>query len=336
VEYVALGKTGLMVSRTAFGALPIQRIESREEAASLVLSAWEAGINFFDTARSYSDSEAKLSLAFSEIRSDVLIATKSATRTGVELQKDLETSLLELQTDYIDLYQLHNPSFLPVPDGADGIYNALLAAKRSGLIRSFGITNHSIAIAREAVTSALYDCLQYPFSLLSDEQDIQLMNDCVASGMGFIAMKALAGGLLTHIPAAFSWIRQFEEVVPVWGIQRKVELDELLSLEANPPVFDKDMQDVVESERAQLSGSFCRGCGYCLPCPVGIPINNANRMKQLLRRSPVSQWLTDEWQELMSRIEDCTHCGACAQRCPCGLKPYETLPDHLRDYKTFL
>ncbi len=336
MEYVSLGRTGLLASRTAFGALPIQRVADRAEATAIIRSAYDGGVNFFDTARSYSDSEEKLGYALTEIRHDVIVATKSTARTGEDLKRDLETSLKALQSDYVDLYQLHNPSFVPQPGGQDGLFEALEAAKRDGKIRYFGITNHSIRLASTAIDSGLYDTLQFPFSYLSDEADVALAKRCGESDIGFIAMKALAGGLITNIPAAFAWIRQYENVIPIWGVQRPAELEQFLDLERDPIALDEELVRMIERDRKALSGNFCRGCGYCLPCPANIPINNANRMSQLLRRSPPEQWLTPEWQELMGRIKNCTKCGICAKRCPYGLKPYETLPRHLKDYRTFL
>ena len=335
MEYVALGKSGLMVSRTAFGALPIQRVADMSEAVSIIRAAYDGGINFFDTARAYTDSEDKLGKTFAKIRADVVIATKTTARTPDALMRDLETSLDSLITDYIDLYQLHNPSFVPVPGGSDGLYDALLEAKKAGKIRAIGITNHSRALAREAAESGLYDTVQYPFSCLSDDGDVELTRLCAERDVGFIAMKALAGGLITDIKGAFAWMRQFENVIPIWGIQRKSELEEFLALERDPPELNDDLIIAIEEERSALSGSFCRGCGYCLPCPQGIPINNANRMRELLQRSPPEQWLTPEWQELMGRIKNCTQCGVCGKRCPYGLKPWETLPGHLSFYKEF-
>lgn len=336
MEYIALGRTALIVSRTAFGALPIQRVSDIDEAVSLIHAAYDGGINFFDTARSYTDSEEKLGISLAEFRKDVVIATKSAARTGADLRKDIETSLRNLQTDYIDLYQLHNPSFVPMPGGEDGLYDTLTDLKKEGLVRYIGITNHSRKLACDAIETKLYDTLQYPFSYLADNADIELMKICADTETGFIAMKALGGGLITNIPAAFAWIRQFEGVVPVWGIQKRFELDDFIELERNPAVLDDVLNDAIFRDRKNLCGNFCRGCGYCLPCPANIPINNANRMFQLLRRSPTAQWLTPEWQELMGRIKNCTKCGICAKRCPYGLKPYETLPKHLKDYKSFV
>lgn len=336
MEYITFGKTGLMVSRTAFGTIPLQRINEMTDSVALLRKAYEGGINFFDTARSYTNSEEKLGIAMDEFRKDVIIATKSAARNGADLKKDLDTSLQTLQTDYIDLYQLHNPSFVPHVDGEDGLYQALCDAKKEGKIRFFGITNHSGVLARQALETGLYDSIQYPFSYLSGEADIELVQLCAEKNTGFIAMKALSGGLITNIPAAFSWIRQYEGVIPIWGMQKKSEIAEFLALEKSLPPLDEAALAAIEKDRTELCGNFCRGCGYCLPCPANIPIHNANRMKQLLRRSPTEQWLTEEWQGLMNRIEDCTKCGICEKRCPYGLKPYETLPSHLADYRTFL
>ncbi|HPO02583.1 MAG TPA: aldo/keto reductase [Treponemataceae bacterium] len=336
MEYISFGKTGLMVSRTAFGALPIQRIASVEEAATLLRTAWDGGVNFFDTARAYSDSEEKLGFALDEIRKDVIVATKTGARTGADLFKDLETSLRNLQTDWIDVYQLHNPSFIPLPGGEDGLYDALAKAREEGKIRFFGVTNHSRQLALQAAESGLYDSIQFPLSYLSAPEDVELAALCEEKQVGFLAMKALAGGLLTNARSAFAWMRKQENVVPLWGIQKTSELEEFLALEREPPVLDDELSAMIEKDRAELAGNFCRGCGYCLPCPANIPINNANRMRELLRRSPPAQWLTPEWRELMSRIEDCTKCGLCAKRCPYGLKPYETLPAHLADYRSFL
>ncbi|MDR1747713.1 MAG: aldo/keto reductase, partial [Spirochaetaceae bacterium] len=271
-----------------------------------------------------------------DVRKDVVIATKTTAATPVALRRDLETSLNNLQTDYIDIYQMHNPSFVPLPGGADGIYDALLAEKRRGTIRHIGFTNHSAALAREAAASGFYDTIQFPFSYLAAPEDSAVVEFCREHNIGFIAMKALCGGLLTNVRAAFAWLRRYESVIPIWGIQRMEELEEFLSMENEPPVLSKQMLHEIEADRESLSGNFCRGCGYCLPCPEDIPINNANRMSQLLRRSPPDQWLTPQWQENMEKITNCTHCGLCEQRCPYHLKPYETLPEHLEDYRNFI
>ena len=196
-----LGSTGIEIEKNGFGCLPIQRI-SKEEATRLLRKAVDGGMNYFDTARAYSDSEEKLGYAFAGIRDKVVIATKTMAVTGEGMKKDLETSLKTLGTDYIDVYQFHNPAFCPKPGGEDGLYDAALEAKKQGKIRHIAITNHRLAVAREAIGSGLYALLQFPYSYLSGPQEQELVDSCAEKGMGFVAMKAMAGGLLNNGTAA--------------------------------------------------------------------------------------------------------------------------------------
>lgn len=335
MQHFILGRTGLEISRTGFGALPIQRV-SFEEADRLLNRALDGGITYIDTARAYTDSEEKIGRAIAHRRGEYVLATKTGAKDAAGFQRDLETSLRLLKTDVIDVYQFHNPGFVPVPGGADGLYDAALKAREAGKIRFISITNHSLERAFEAVHSGLYDTLQYPFNHLATSQEIELVKLCGEKNVGFICMKALSGGLITNARLPFAWLSQFENVVPIWGIQRMWELEEILGFSEHPPVLDDAARAEIEKDRRELAGSFCRSCGYCLPCPAGIPIHNANRMTQLLLRSPWQGWITPEWQAQMEKIEDCLHCGACAKRCPYGLKPYETLRDHLAFYREFV
>ncbi len=333
MKTMVFGRTGVRVSATGFGCLPIQRI-SQEEAGRLLFRAADAGVTFFDTARVYTDSERKVGLALSHVREKLFIATKTHAKTGDGLRVHLAESLALLKTDHIDLYQFHNPDFVPRPGGADGLYDAALKAQAEGKIRFIGITQHSLALAREAVESGLYDALQYPFNHLASDAEKALVRLCEEKNVGFIAMKALSGGLITDASIPFAFFSEYPNVVPIWGFQRMEEVEQVLSFSENPPLLDDAMLARIEKDCLELSGAFCRGCGYCMPCPVGIPIFNANRMAQMLTRSPVAGWLTDEWAAQMERIEQCTRCGACEKRCPYGLKPYETLPGHLAFYRS--
>lgn len=335
MQHFILGRTGLEISRTGFGALPIQRIPF--EAADAILNrALDGGIRYFDTARAYTDSEEKISRAIGHRRGEYVLATKTHAKTGEAFERDLETSLRNLQTDRIDVYQFHNPPFVPVPGGEDGLYDAALKAREAGKIRFIGISQHSIDRAFEAVNSGLYDTLQYPFNHLATEREIELVRLCREKNVGFVCMKALSGGLVTDARLPFAWLSQFDHIVPIWGVQRMEELEQLLAFSQNPPALDEATRAQIEDDRRELVGAFCRSCGYCLPCPAGIPIHNANRMRQLLERSPWQNWVTPEWQAGMAKIENCIRCGACAKRCPYGLKPYETLPDQLAFYRAFL
>lgn len=332
---VTLGTTGITVNKNGFGALPIQRI-IKEDAVYLLRKAFECGITLFDTARFYTDSEEKIGEAFLGMREKVYITTKTAATTPEAFWKDLEKSLSDLQTEYIDIYQFHNPAFCPKPGDSSGVYECMLEAKKQGKIRHIGITNHRIGVAHEAVDSGLYETLQFPFSYLSGEKELELVEKCKQKNMGFIAMKALSGGLITNSAAAYAFLAQYENVLPIWGVQREKELDEFLSYIENPPEMTAERAELIEKDRTELQGEFCRGCGYCMPCPVGIEINNCARMSLLLRRSPSSLQLTPEVQEKMKKIEDCLHCNQCKSKCPYGLDTPTLLEKNYQDYKEIL
>lgn len=191
-------------------------------------------------------------------------------------------------------------------------------------------------MAKEAVESGLYETLQFPFSYLAGKQEEELVEECKKADMGFIAMKALSGGLITNSGAAYAHIAQFDNVLPIWGVQREKELDEFLSYIDNPPVMTSGIKEIIDRDKQGLAGDFCRGCGYCMPCPAGIEINNCARMSLLLRRSPAAGWLTEENQEKMNKIEDCMHCGKCKSKCPYGLDTPELLAKNLEDYRNVL
>ena len=332
---VTLGNTGITVEKNAFGALPIQRI-STQEAVKLLRKAYDRGVTFFDTARFYTDSEEKLGEAFEGMREKVYIATKTGATDAEGFWKDIHTSLKNLRTDYIDIYQFHNPAFCPKPGDGSGLYEAMLEAREKGMVRHIGITNHRLSVAHEAVESGLYETLQFPFCYLATEKDVELVEKCREAGMGFIAMKALSGGLITDSAAAYAFLAQYGHVLPIWGVQRESELDEFLSYIENPPAMNEELAAVIAKDREELLGDFCRGCGYCMPCPVGIEINNCARMSLLIRRSPSAAQLTSQAQEKMKKIEDCLHCGRCKSKCPYGLDTPALLEKNYKDYREIL
>ncbi|MCI9020887.1 MAG: aldo/keto reductase [Eubacterium sp.] len=332
---VTLGRTGITVNKNGFGALPIQRI-SLEDAGKLLRRAFDAGITYFDTARWYTDSEEKMGQAFEGMREKVYIATKTGAASVEDFWKDLETSLHNLKTDYIDVYQFHNPPVCPKPGDGSGLYEAALEAKAQGKIRHIGITNHRLAVAQEAVASGLYETLQFPFCYLSGEQELDLVEKCRQADMGFIAMKALSGGLITNSAAAYAFEAQYENVLPIWGVQRESELDEFISYIKNPPEMTEEIKELIARDREQLSGEFCRGCGYCMPCPAGIEIHTCARMSLLIRRSPSRAQLTEQAQEMMKKIEGCLHCNKCRGKCPYELDTPALLERNYEDYKKIL
>jgi predicted aldo/keto reductase-like oxidoreductase len=332
---ITIGKTELRVEQNGFGALPIQRI-SKQDAVYLLRKAYDRGINYYDSARGYSDSEEKLGEAFGDMWDKVTIATKIPARSVEEFWNDLDTSLHMLKTDHIDIFQFHGPAFCPKPGDESGLYDAMLQAKQQGKIRFIGITNHRLDVAREAIESGLYDTLQFPFSYLSTEKELDLVQACKDTEMGFIAMKALSGGLITNSAAACAWMTRFEHVIPIWGIQRERELDEFLSYIPNPPVLDDSMLTCIEADRKELQGDFCRGCGYCMPCPQGIRIRMCARASLLLRRAPSEMMLSERGQEMMKKIEDCLECGQCSAKCPYGLDTPALLKRNYQDFMEVL
>lgn len=334
MKQITLGRTGITVPQNAFGALPIQRVDL-PTAVGLLRRAYEGGMRFFDTARAYSDSEEKVGTAFAGMREKVYIATKTQAKNAEDFWKDLHTSLRMLNTDYIDLYQLHCVPKCFRPGDGSGLYEAMLEAKAQGLIRHIGITAHLIGVAEEIVASGLYETLQFPFSYISSERDIALVRACEAAGMGFIAMKGLAGGLLTNADACMAFVSQFE-ALPIWGVQRTEELEQWLSFFEKTPAMTDDLLAVIEADQKALAGNFCRGCGYCAPCTVGIVINQCARMSQMVRRAPSAAWLSPHWQAEMEKIDDCVDCGLCMTRCPYGLEIPTLLRKNLADYRSIL
>ena len=335
MRQITLGSTGITVPQNAFGALPIQRV-STEMAVKLLRRAYEGGMRFFDTARAYSDSEVKVGEAFDGMREKVFIATKTGAKTPEEVRAQVETSLKNLRTDYIDIYQFHCADQCYRPGDGTGMYECMEELKKEGKIRHIGITAHKLYIAEEAVESGLYETLQYPFSYLSSEKEIALVKKCKEANIGFIAMKGLAGGLINRSEAAMAFMSQFDNALPIWGIQKEKELEEWLSYMAETPTMNEELTAYIEKEQKELTGEFCRGCGYCMPCPAGIMINQCARMSLMLRRAPSKAWLTPQMQAEMKKIEVCLHCNQCMKKCPYELNTPELLKKNYEDYKKVL
>lgn len=335
MKTVTLGSTGIQVVQNGFGALPIQR-DSKEVAVKIVRRAYEGGMRFFDTARAYSDSEEKVGEALNDVRDNLYIATKTMAQTPEEFWKQLETSLQLLKTDYIDIYQFHCANQVYAPGDGTGMYECMLEAKAQGKIRHIGITAHKIQIAFDAVESGLYETLQYPFSYLAAEREKELVAKCKEKNVGFIAMKGLAGGLINKSEAAMAFMTQYDNVLPIWGIQRETELEEWLSYMDHTPSMTGEIKEYIEREQKELSGEFCRGCGYCMPCPKGIMINQCARMSLMLRRAPSASWLSENMQAEMKKIETCINCRKCVSKCPYSLNTPELLKKNYEDYKRVL
>ena len=331
MKTITLGQTGITTPQNAFGALPVQRVDM-ETAVKILRRAYEGGMTFFDTARVYTDSEEKLGAAFDGMRDKIYIASKTMAKTPEKFWEDLNTTLNNLRTDYLDIYQFHCVGQCYAPGDGTGMYEAMLEAKAQGKIRHIGITAHKIGVAEEIVKSGLYETLQFPFSYLATDRDIALVKSCEEAGMGFIAMKGLSGGLLTNSDACMAFMSQYN-VLPIWGVQKMSELEEWLRFFVKEPEMTDEIRDFIENDRKELLGDFCRGCGYCAPCTVGIVINQCARMSQMIRRSTSAAWLSETWQVEMKKIEDCVDCGICKTRCPYELDIPTLLRKNYEDYK---
>lgn len=335
MRQVTLGTTEITVPQNAFGALPVQRVDM-ETAVRILRRAYDGGMRFFDTARAYSDSEEKMGAAFDGMRDKIFIATKTMAKTPEEFWKQLDQSLTLLRTDYIDIYQFHCVDQCYAPGDGTGMYECMLKAKEQGKIRHIGVTAHKLQIAFDCVESGLYETMQFPFSYLSSEKEIELVRKCKEKNMGFIAMKGLSGGLITHSAAAMAFMTQFDNVLPIWGIQKETELDEWLSYMKETPQMTEEMRSFIGKEQQELTGEFCRGCGYCMPCPKGITINQCARMSLMLRRAPSESWLNEHWQAEMKKIEECINCKQCTKKCPYELDTPALLKKNYEDYQKVL
>ena len=248
MDYIALGKSNLLVSRTAFGAQALDKIDDVEVAFQMVRSAYEDGVNFFDTSTKAPESERRLGKALADVRENVFIATKSSPRNGGELAIDIDVSLRNLGSSYIDLYQLENPENLPKINDGSEILEKLIELKSSGVIRHFGIVTESMDVAERVLYSdAGWETIQFPFNMLCTESVENLTRRFYEKDIGFIAMRPLCGGVLTNLPLALGYFLPFENVVPLWGARSLDELQQILYFSKNPPRLDEEFY--VEAEK---------------------------------------------------------------------------------------
>lgn len=326
MEYRMLGKTGLQVSRLGFGGIPIQRIDA-EGTRSLIHQMREAGVNYIDTARGYTVSEQYLGYGLEGLREDFIVATKSMARTREAMEADIAVSLANLRTDYIDLYQVHNPSpeqlrQICAPGGA---LEALLAAKNDGRIRHLGVTAHSLETARMALELDWVETIMFPYNIV-ERQGEELIAACEKKNIGFICMKPLAGGALEDVSTALRYILANAHVsVVIPGMAAPEELAQNLAVcENTAPLTSAELASIQEI-RSRLDTNFCRRCGYCAPCTAGIVIPNIFTFEAYLSRYGLENWAKDRYAALEKNASDCVGCGICETRCPYHLPIREML-----------
>jgi hypothetical protein len=321
MKTVTLGKSRLQVSEIGFGGIPIIPL-GHEAAVDVVKHCYEQGITFFDTANMYGNSEKMIGDALQGVRDKVVIATKTLRRDKAGAAEHIELSLKNLKTDYIDLYQLHNiakdEDFEQVMS-ADGAMAAIEEAMASGKIRQVGVTSHKIATAIKVCRTGRFTTLQFPFNFIENDPLDELFTVARDQGMGIIAMKPLGGGLLDNASLCFKFLQQYTDVVPIPGISKNQEIDEIIQLYENPkPLTPSDLSEI-EALRAEIGRKFCHRCGYCQPCEQGVAISDVLMFRSTLRRMarPFAAALSSK---AMETVDDCTECGECIEKCPYDLE----------------
>ena len=318
MEYITLGKTGLRVSRMGFGGIPIQKVDASVTHALMERLA-QRGVNYIDTARGYTVSEQFLGEALEDgLREKFVIATKSMSRTKEAMARDIDISLKNLRTDYIDLYQIHNPSLAELEQvlAPGGALEALMEAKAAGKIRHLGLTAHMAAVFERALELDWVETVMFPYNIV-ETQGEELMAKCREKNVGFICMKPMAGGALEDARLALRFIRQNENVsVVIPGMYDIREIDKNLSAMEDISALTSDELAKIETIRKELGTQFCRRCNYCQPCTAGISISGIFVLEGYLQRYGLGDWAQKRYDALNKKAGDCVGCGACEKRCP--------------------
>ena len=326
MEYRILGKTGLKISRLGFGGIPIQKIDAKGTRELFELMA-QKGINYVDTARGYTVSEEYIGFALEGIRDKFILATKSMARTYDAMRVDIEKSLTNLRTDYIDLYQVHNPNAQQLEQvmAEGGALEALFEAKVDGKIGHIGITLHSAELFEKAVELDWVETIMFPYNIV-ETQGVEFIKKCGERNIGFIAMKPLAGGAIDDARLAIRFIAANDDVsVIIPGMATKDEIEQnILAMEDTSPLSNEEI-DSINAISSTLGTQFCRRCNYCAPCTVGIPISGVFLFEGYLARYGLGEWAKSRYQTLAHKASECIECGVCETRCPYNLPIREML-----------
>ena len=332
MEYRILGKTGLKISRMGFGGIPIQKIDE-EGTRKLLHEMMEMGVNYIDSARGYTVSEQYIGYGLEGIRDKFVLATKSMSRTKEAMAADIETSLGNFRTDYIDLYQVHNPSMEQLDQviGEGGALEALMEAKAAGKIGHIGLTAHSTAVFERARGLDWVETIMLPYNIV-EQQGAELIHKCAEKNIGFIDMKPLAGGAIEDATLALRYVCSNPDVtVVIPGMAEVRELEQNLAACSNTePLADEELK-AMDKVREQLGTDFCRRCNYCAPCTVGINIPSVFLFAGYLQRYDLADWAKDRYSTLKVKASACIGCGKCEPRCPYHLPIREKLKKCAQD-----
>ena len=336
MEYVTLGKTGLSVSRMGLGGIPIQK-SSAAKVRELLQELAAEGVNYIDTARGYTVSEAFLGEALEGMRDKFILATKSMARTKAAMEADIQTSLSNLRTDFIDLYQIHNPSLEDLDRvlAEDGALSALLEAKEAGKIGHIGLTAHSTAVFERALSLDWVETIMFPYNIV-ESQGAELIHRCAEKNIGFIDMKPLAGGAIENASLALRYVCSNPDVsIVIPGMYSTEEAAQNLAAVSDQSPLTASELSQIDTIRDALGTNFCRRCSYCAPCTVGISIPNVFLFAGYLQRYDLGEWGYGRYQSLPVKADACIECGKCEDRCPYQLPIREMLKTCVKDFADF-
>jgi len=335
MQTIRLGRTELTVSRVGFGAIPIQRLND-DDAIAVIRRCLELGITYLDTANAYSTSEGRIGRALQGWTKQVVISTKTQSRTAEGVAAHLAQSLKMLQVESIDLYQFHNVSSFPELEkilDPKGPIPVVHEAMRTGKVKHMGITSHQIDVAKEAVKTGRFETIMYPFNFIAHEPGEELAKLAAEHDAGFIAMKPFAGGMIDNANLAIKYLLQFRNVVPIVGVERPSEIEQVVGIVDGPRALTADEQAEMARIRDQAGNRFCRRCDYCQPCTTGIAISTVMSYPTMVRRMPpknvVSGWIADA----VEKAAGCSQCGKCEERCPYHLPIREMLSENVATYR---
>ncbi len=340
VKEKILGRTELKIRTLGFGGIPIQRI-SEEASIEVVRHCYELGMNYFDTARGYTISEERIGKALEDVRNEVIIATKSGKRTAEEVEKELETSLKNLRTDYIDVYQLHNVTYQEQWDqvrAPGGAMEAMNMAKEDGKIRHISVTSHNPDLSLDLVRSGLFETLMIPYNYLTPKPAEKLLPLCQELNVGTIIMKPFGGGAFSNANTALKYVYNNPDTdLAIPGVMSTAEIDENWDVWQGDLTLTAEELELIERDKTELGSQFCRGCNYCQPCPQDIPISYILRAeKQTLRRMGWSDSRVESLKKAFEKAETCIECGACESRCPYELPIIRLLPEAMASLKVHM
>jgi uncharacterized protein len=318
MERVVLGRTGLEVYRLGFGGIPIQRV-TEQEAVATVLHAIETGVDFIDTARGYTTSERRIGTALKQTDKRVVLASKSMAKTAEAVRADLETSLKELQKDYVDIYQCHYVSTeadYQTVTGPGGALAGLTRAQEEGLIGHIGITSHDLRVLERAVADGLFETIMVCFSFLEPAAAEKVIPKAVAAGIGVLAMKPFSGGVIENATLALKYVLSVPGVVAIPGVETPELFDEDWGVFQGPSALSQEEEREIAALQQRYDKIFCRRCDYCQPCSQEIQISTLLGLESIAKRIGMEPLVSGMFRESIEQARNCSDCGECVQRCP--------------------